>query len=194
VGAGAGAQPDETQGIPAEVLAAIRGGPLPVVRTVTALPEGVDRGPRPLPAAGAGLLATTGAGGVNTAKEDTSGDAAAGSDPGSRESERRRTWVARQERRNDLRVAVMKSEAGITDEQASAMRGALSAFVAGKVALYESIEERGSKDPRLSVGLEALRAELAQRLTAALGPQNYSTYTTFDEAGKFALPEEKRKP
>ncbi len=57
------------------------------------------------------------------------GDPAGGA-VGAREIERRKAGVARQERRNDLRVATMARELGLSQEAAERGRAALSAFVA----------------------------------------------------------------
>lgn len=43
-------------------------------------------------------------------------------------------------------------------------------------------------------GLDAIRAELERRLVAELGPKDYDAYLEMEQAGKFALPEEKKKP
>jgi hypothetical protein len=109
---------------------------------------------------------------------------------------RRAAWVERQARRNELRVRVLVEEMRLGPEEARAAREALEGFVQGKVALFESLDAQGVRraDPRLTGGLAELRAELERNMTAAIGVEGYRALAAMDAAGRFVLPEEKKKP
>ncbi|GIW71865.1 MAG: hypothetical protein KatS3mg102_1407 [Planctomycetota bacterium] len=181
------AEPAAPDADPPEIRIAIAGGPLPELPPGAAAPQdwrivpvsGPERAPR-ADAASPGERARPGL------------SSGSGAEPG--ELARRAGWLQRQERRNQLRVRILTQELGLDPARAERVRQALSAFVAAKAALYERLEAEGGSKQLLSTELERLRAELAERLRAELGTAGYEAYAAMEAGGRFALPEEKKRP